>query len=288
MPKRQWNSFPYPDEDYHYDGDALAEHWERLHLGDKEPFPDAQWLGELCENDPAAHDSIPDFDGDFEALAGELQQAWRDYHRGEFQAARERGLGLGLPGYTVANKATLIYATHLEDDETRAQKLFDGAVQRGEEAIEAMPEHANAHYFHASALGRYSQSISIVEALARGLGGKIRDSLENTLELEPEHAEAHIALALYHAEIIDKVGGLMGGLTYGAKKDTSIEHFETALNITPEAPVAFLEYGRGLLLLYGSRKEEEAVRAFEDAAALEPVEAMERLDQDAALAELEE
>ena len=52
--------------------------------------------------------------------------------------------------------------------------------------------------------------------------------------------------------------------------------------------MAFLEYGRGLLLLYGSRKEEEAVRAFEDAAALEPVEAMERLDQDAALAELQE
>ena len=35
-------------------------------------------------------------------------------------------------------------------------------------------------------------------ALKLGLAGKVRQSLDAALELEPKHAEAHTALALYH------------------------------------------------------------------------------------------
>jgi hypothetical protein len=52
------------------------------------------------------------------------------------------------------------------------------------------------------------------------MGGKIKHSLTQALALEPRHADARIALGAYHAEVIDKVGSLVGGITYGAKKDT--------------------------------------------------------------------
>ena len=75
----------------------------------------------------------------------------------------------------------------------------------------------NSHYRHAFALGRYSQGLSIAKALKQGIAGKVRASLDTALELAPKHAEAHTALALYHAEIIGKIGAMIGGLTYGAK-----------------------------------------------------------------------
>ena len=62
----------------------------------------------------------------------------------------------------------------------------------------------------AYALGRYSQGISVAKALAQGLGGKVKNALETTIKLAPKHADAHIALGAFHAEVIDKVGSLLG------------------------------------------------------------------------------
>jgi hypothetical protein len=39
------------------------------------------------------------------------------------------------------------------------------------------------------------------------------------IKLEPQRADAHIALGVYHAEILDKVGAVLAGLTYGVKKE---------------------------------------------------------------------
>ena len=118
-----------------------------------------------------------------------------------------------------------------------------GAVKRAGRAIEILPDDPNSHYFHAFNLGRHSQSISIVEALKQGTGGKIQASLKRTLELAPDHAEAHTAMGMYHAEIVAKVGRLVGGMTYGASSGAALEHFEKALELTPEAPIAHIEYG---------------------------------------------
>jgi hypothetical protein len=40
----------------------------------------------------------------------------------------------------------------------------------------------------------------------------------SAIALQPRHADAHIALGAFHAEVIDKVGALIGGMTYGAKQ----------------------------------------------------------------------
>ena len=146
---------------------------------------------------------------------------------------------------------------------------------------------ANSHYFHAFNLGRYSQSISVVKALRQGVGGKILASLQRALELQPAHAEAHTAMGMYHAEIIDKVGKLLGGVTYGASESKALEHFRRAVALTPRAPIAHIEYGNGLYLLFGDKRLDEVADLYNAAASVEPLDAMEKLDVEAALAELE-
>jgi hypothetical protein len=150
-----------------------------------------------------------------------------------------------------------------------------------------LPDEANSHYRHAFALGRYSQGLSIAKALKAGIAGKVRASLDAALELAPKHAEAHTAMALYHAEIIGKVGALLGGLTYGAKAAEADRHIQAALKLTPHSPIAHIEHGNVLLLLHGSKQEAAAAAAYEKAAKAKPLDAMEALDAAYARAQLE-
>ncbi len=281
MAARRWTAFPHKSAKYDYKGPALAKAWARLHRGDCEPFPDAGTV----EAALAAHPKLKT-----KATAAEtaamLQDAWRAYHRGDFAEAVELGTAAGLLGANVANKATNIYATYLEDNEKTQLTLFQESIDRAEDLIAAAKDNANAWYFHAQALGRYSQGISIGAALAQGLAGKVRNSLDQALKLQPKHADAHIALGAYHAEIINKVGGMIGGLTYGASKDAGVKHYETALKLNPDSAIARIEYANGLVMMFGDSKMKQAVGLYEDAAESEPADAMERLDVEAAKEEL--
>jgi tetratricopeptide (TPR) repeat protein len=150
------------------------------------------------------------------------------------------------------------------------------------------PKNINAHYQFAYAAGRYSQSISIIKALKEGYGGKIKSALETVLKLDPKHAEANTAMGAYHAEIIDKVGGMVGKLTYGASKDAAVEHFEKALKLTPQSPIAHIEYANGLLMLFGDKEMDKATKLYEKAAKMKGKDAMEMLDIEVAKDELED
>jgi tetratricopeptide (TPR) repeat protein len=251
--------FPYDQKPYSYDGEALRKAWDRLHAGDREPFPGTP----------------------------QLQQAWRAYHRGDFSDAIAQGSRLGPPGANVADKATAVAATYLEEDDRRAIRLLQEAAKRAEEATRKLADQANVWYMQAFVLGRYAQRVSIVKALAEGIGGKVHDALERCLELEPKHADAHIALGLYHAEIIDKIGALAGRLTYGADAAKSVKHFEQAIKLNPGSAIAHMEYANGLLMLHGDKQKAKAVELYRKAAACKPADAMERLDVEQAKAELD-
>ena len=271
--KTGWAAFPYDASGFAYAGDALKKAWPKLHAGDVEPYPDAKRAAALLK---AAGKAAPKLDAD--ALAEALQDAWRAFHRGDFKAAFDAGSALGVVGASVAVKAIGIHATYLVDDEAEQLKRYEQAAKLAEAAVAALPDEANSHYRHAFALGRYSQGLSIAKALKMGIAGKVRESLDNTLELAPKHAEAHTALALYHAEIIDKIGAMIGGLTYGAKAAEAERHIKDALKLTPNSPIAHLEHGNVLLLLDARRNEDAAAEAFEKAARCKPQDAMEALD----------
>jgi tetratricopeptide (TPR) repeat protein len=256
----RWSKFPGDGGTFNYAGDALKKAWPKLHRADAEPWP----------KDPA------------------LQEAWRLFHAGQFQAAAQAGLALGSAGWAVANLATSIHANYLEKKETEQIALFKEVMARAEAHQRDEPVNPAGYYHYAYAAGRYSQRISVVKALAEGYGGKIRAALETTLKLAPRHAHAHSAMGAYHAEIISKVGAMVGGLTYGAKKDLAEKHYAEALKLAPDCAIAMTEYANGLLLLYGDKKMEAATDLYVKAAELTPLDAMEWLDIEAAKAELED
>jgi tetratricopeptide (TPR) repeat protein len=255
----KWTAFPHDAGDYTYSAAALKKNWARLHAGDAEPLPK-----------------------DDKVLA-----AWSLFHAGEFQRAVEAGLKAGGAGITAANKAQSIHANYLEGSEKTKLALFMEVAERAEARIAEDPKDANAHYFMAYALGRYSQGISVAKALAQGLGSKVKSALETAIKLQPKHADAHIALGAFHAEVIDKVGSLLGR-TQGASKEAGLAMFKAALKLNPTSAIAMVEYANGLVMLEGDKKMKEAEKLYAEAAACTPLDAMERLDVEMAKAELED
>lgn len=282
MAKSRWAAFPHANKAFDYAGDKLAKAWPKLHAGDQEPFPDEARVAKAIRTNAKLGKAA-----DAAKIATKLQDAWRSYHRGDFEQAHDEGEALGALGACVANKAQGIHTTYLVADDKEKMRRFELVAKRAEAAIAALPDDANAHYFRAFALGRYSQLLSIAKALSQGIAGKVRESLDRTLKLAPKHAEAHLALALYHAEIVGKVGGMLAGLTYGAKSATADEHLKTAHKLTPDAPVVHLEQGNALLLLYGDKREDDAAAAYAKAAKAKPIDAMQALDAAHAKAQIE-
>lgn len=254
-----WKPTPFVGA-FAFDADTVATHWARLHACDAQPLPEAT----------------------------AVRSAWALYHQGEFAAAFEEGLSLGNAGVTVANKACCIYANYLEPSEPVRLALFLETAERARSQTLLEPLNPAAWYWQAYALGRYSQGISVAKALAQGLGGKIKESLEKAIALAPKHADARIALGAFHAEVIDKVGALIGGMTYGAKKDVGLKLFQEALKLNPGSAIAMIEYANALVMLEGDKKMQEATKLYEQAAATKPQDAMERLDVEMAQAELED
>ncbi|MCZ8234277.1 MAG: hypothetical protein O9335_03875 [Inhella sp.] len=233
--------------------------WPELHRGDAEPWP----------------------------KSAAVVEAWRLFHAGDFKAAMAAGLKAGGDGLTVANKAQAIQANYLEKNEKAKLDAFLAVAARAEAQQASQPNNPNAHYLEAYALGRYSQGISIAEALVQGLGVKIKSALERAIALQPKHADAHVALGAFHAEVIDKVGRLLAR-GQGADLRTGLQMLDTALKLNPKSAITLMECANGYVMLEGDKRMPEAEKLYASAAALTPRDAMERLDVEMAKAELED
>jgi tetratricopeptide (TPR) repeat protein len=251
MPR--WTVFPHENETFRHDAKGLRKLWPKLHAGDAEPW----------SKDAA------------------VVAAWIEFHAGEFKRAVDAGLAARGAGITAANKAQAIYAHYLERNAERKLALFLEVAARAEAQQRAEPKNPNAFYWQAYALGRYSQGISVVKALAQGLGGKVKHALERTIELAPKHADAHIALGSFHAEVIEKVGRLMGRFE-GADADAGLAMYERAAKLDPGSVIGLVERARGLVLIDGAKRRAEAAKLLARAAAATPLDAMQRLDVEAA------
>ncbi len=278
-----WAALPEEAAVFDFSGAKLRRQWAGLHAGDRVPWPDEHQVAAMLDALPAAQRPA----GTAAAIATAVQQAWRAFHSGDFAAAVAAADSCGVIAHAAASKAACIYADHLEEDENAQQDIYRRAAERAAAVLVVLPDDPNAHYFHAFALGRYSQSISIAKALAQGLAGKVAASLKRALNLAPDHADAHLAFGLYHAEIINKVGKLVGGMTYGASEKEALVHLERALELNGAAPIVHIEYGNALYLLHGERGIDDLNRAYRQAVAHAPRDAMEWLDQRYARAELE-
>ena len=245
-------------EAFQLDAHAWRARWPKLHGADRVPYPDD----------------------------GRALSAWVLYHSGEFQRAEHIGIVAGVAGLAAAHRAGISAATVVERSErVRLQRLQNIYLRALAHAAQA-PEDASAWYGQGDALVRYSQGIGMARALAKGLGERLRGALLRTLELEPQHAAAHVALGVYLAEVVAKVGPLIASMTYGATPELAWEHLRRGLQLAPDCPWVLLESAHALRLIEGDAAQSDSLRLYERAAACTPLDATQQLCVALAQAEL--
>ncbi len=204
-----------------------------------------------------------------QAAAQSFEDAFAEMQMGNFLAAADAGEQLATSqGYALAAESLGIHGYYRASDDDK-QELFKRGWENAEKAIALDGNNANAHLQHAHTMGRYAQTIGVLEALNEGFATKIREALDSALALDPDLAGAHISLGAWHAEIVASAG-FMAGILYGAGADDAIAHYQKALSLIPDAGVAHLEYAIGLITLdvdeYAAEACQSLARAIESPA----------------------
>ena len=211
-----------------------------------------------------------------------IEAARAAYADGRFVEAAELGEALGTSeGYALAAESLAIHGYYIAGEDEQPE-LFARAIRAADEAIRLDPDSPEAHFQSAHAIGREAQTVSVMEALNRRYARRIRQAADEALRLDPEMVEAHLTLASWHAEIVNKMGRLVAGMTYRATGRDALEHYEKALALAPNEKTVYLEYANGLLLLNRNRNRnrEQARELLSQANEIPPEDAYDRILHD--------
>lgn len=197
---------------------------------------------------------------------------------GKFQEAYDAGIKQGnTAGLIDAAQAASFYAAYQARDNEKAE-WFGKAEAAAKRAIQADPQNPGGYFELARAQGRLAQYRGILESL--GLASSIKDALDKTLKLNPKHAGAKVALALWHQGLVSKGVGWL----YGANGGVVIPLFQEAIALEPDTIIHKVEYA-GVLAQMG--KKDEARAQYQAALALAPKTAADRYDLERAKRELD-
>ncbi len=220
------------------------------------------------------------------AHAESLATARTAYAEGRFLEAAALGEALGTSeGFVLASNSVERHGTHVAEKADR-QALYERAMQLGQEAIRLDAANAWAHLQTAQAVGLYAESLGGLKA-GRYVG-QVRDGMEKALELDPTLAAAAYSLGSWHAGVVDNAGRMIGRMAYGATGKQAIAYFERALELGPQVKEAHYEYAKGLLALNPRRNRERARELFNQAIALPPKDAVDRILHEKAVKRLAE
>jgi hypothetical protein len=221
----KWTPFPHAGQ-FRLDAAQLKKQWARLHTGDAEPLPkDPPCCRPGCISTTASSRRHP-------------KSAWQQAARASPQPTRRRRF---TPTTSRRRKRRVWSCSCRWPNRPQATGR---PTRRTPTPGTGMPTHWAATA-RASAWPR---------RWPRGWAARFVSRWKKPSPSRPAHADAHIALGAFHAEVIDKVGALIGGMTYGAKKDkASTVPGGTAPQ--PGSAIAMIEYANALVMLEGERKK---------------------------------
>ena len=191
------------------------------------------------------------------AFAQSIEAARTAQDEGRFVEASRLAEALNTSeGYALAAESLVIYGYYIAE-EPEKEALLNRATGLAEEAIRLDAANPEAHVQSAHAMGRHAQAIGMMKAVGMGYVEKAREAIEYALHLDPKMAAAHLSLASWHTEAINK-GGFAARVAYGASRKRALAHYERAVELAPNEKVVYVEYALGLLLLKPKKHRKQA------------------------------
>lgn len=273
----KWQEFPYDSKQFEYKGNSLEENWFSLNRSTDYPFPDAHYLSEVLKSNSELKLATPEFSS-VEQLSKDLQQAWREFFKGNYQQASKLGYKLGPIGHGVAFYSQATYALRLEDNKDKRHALWEDIIDRYEKTSSLTKHDIMARYFAFYSMARLSEEISAPVVLTRGYMDTMGDELAAMIKAEPYNVFVLAAKGSMDAGIVRKMGGLMGKIAYGASDEIVENYYAAALGQNRLIANVHLEAAQSFLYIHKKKALDRALEQMRIAASIEPISAMEALD----------
>jgi tetratricopeptide (TPR) repeat protein len=183
-------------------------------------------------------------------------------------------------GFALAARALSEHAS--QQPVSRREGLYVQCEKFARRALELNARNPDGYFELGAATGHLGNLRGAAYAFVNGVAGQVKSNFERSLELEPRHTLALVALGRWHAELVARGVAFLFGAD--AAKVTAL--FERALSSDPRGVFPRLEYARALLVLDRERNRERARALLEAAVRLEPRDVLEVRHVEAAAREL--
>lgn len=267
-----WNKYPNSLTQFDYSGEKLKQHWSTLSAGPKIPWPDEEYVENMLKiypeilertvkqaNEINSHPSLRYIEKkDFKPIALALQEVFRLHYQGEFQAAYQLGKKLGPLGLAPGLYSKLIHTTFLVNDTNLKTERY----LEVDKILSVLLPIASDYEFlllgDTYQKSRRLELLSMSEALLSGLLGPTQQQSKKLHSLSPNTPMYRALIAGLDAGIIERAGGFLASVSYGASESDAIEHFNQAMIAEPQLAVLYNEYIQALLRM-GLEKSSEPV-----------------------------
>lgn len=288
-----WLSYPDTLPQFDYSGDKLKQAWPMLTQGTQQEYPDAQFLTQMSNKYPDLHNHMLEtakqenahpalkalLEDDIEPLAQALQEVWRLHYQGQYKESYLLGMQLGAAGAVPAIYSKLMYATFMLDAADEKLAMFREAASQSEDLLPMTPGYDFAEFGLLYARVRILERLNTPAALATGFLGSTQTNLRKFVERNPANSLYPTTLGGIQAGVVERVGSIVGRITYGATATRTVERFESALELEGNLPVIYNEYIVALSRISAKKYNQRIHELSQKCATLTPYSAEEALNQ---------
>lgn len=288
-----WAPYPADLPQFDYSGDKLKANWDKLAHAIYLPYPNNKTALDTLAAYPRlkthfeklvasgkAHPTIVDaVNGNYEPHLAAVRDVWRLHFEGKFEQAYNKGITLGPLGAMPALQAKLMHTHFLVSDKKQKIKLFEEVNAEAGKYRNIVPDYPFVVFGETYARARLLQLLSTTKAQSTGYIKSSIKTLKSLGKAYPSRGTYSLTHGGLYAGIVEKVGSMLGNVTFGASEKKAIKLLNKGLKNSTKQPVVYYEYAVALASMNQKKHAENIKKLLNTCLTVKPINAEEALNK---------